>query len=222
MRLCFLAVTVVCLVTLFPGRSDAKSCVVSDPTDRALNVRETPNGRVINRLRNGRTVEITQFENDAKGRPWGYATGYYKGRFRNWGWVFMAAVACDGAQDISQVDGKSCVVADPVDPTLNVRATPNGELINRLRNGRKIKITEIRNDAQGRPWGYAVGNYQGQFRKWGWVFLKNVDCSGSQPDRAVAADPGRSEPPVTSPIEIEVRKPSQGQQQDFNAWLGIS
>jgi hypothetical protein len=191
MRLCFLAVTVVCLVTLFPGRSDAKSCVVSDPTDRALNVRETPNGRVINRLRNGRTVEITQFENDAKGRPWGYATGYYKGRFRNWGWVFMAAVACDGAQDISQVDGKSCVVADPVDPTLNVRATPNGELINRLRNGRKIKITEIRNDTQGRPWGYAVGNYQGQFRKWGWVFLKMLivqvrSLTGQSPQIPVA------------------------------------
>lgn len=134
----------------------------------------------------------------------------------------MAAVACDGAQDISQVDGKSCVVADPVDPTLNVRATPNGELINRLRNGRKIKITEIRNDARGRPWGFAVGNYQGQFRNWGWVFLQNVDCSGLQPDQAVAADPGHSEVPITSSIEIEVKKPSPEQQQDFNAWLGIS
>lgn len=222
MRLCFMAVLVVCLVTFFPEKSNAKSCVVSDPTDRALNVRETPNGRVINRLKNGRTVEITQFENDAKGRPWGYATGYYEGRFRNWGWVFMAAVACNGEQELSQVDGKSCVVADPVDPTLNVRATPNGELINRLRNGRRIKITEIRNDAQGRPWGYAVGNYQGQFRKWGWVFLQNVDCSGFQPGQTVAADPDRSEAPITSPIEIEVKKPSQEQQQDFNAWLGIS
>ncbi|WP_150496613.1 SH3 domain-containing protein [Roseibium aquae] len=219
-----MAVPFVLLATILPERVDAKSCVISDPTDRALNVRETPNGRVINRLKNGRTVEITQFENDAKGRPWGYATGYYEGRFRNWGWVFMEALACGGPKDISQIAGKSCVVADPVDPTLNVRATPNGELINRLRNGRIIRITEIRDDANGRPWGYAVGNFNGQFRNWGWVFLQHVDCSNAPLDEAVAGggDPARSATPVTSPVESELKKPSQEQQEDFNAWLGIS
>ena len=92
-RVCFLSCSLLFFIFGFSNQVQAKSCVISDPTDRALNVRETPNGRIINRLKNGRTVEIVQFQNDAKGRPWGYATGYYEGDFRNWGWVFMAAVA---------------------------------------------------------------------------------------------------------------------------------
>lgn len=162
------------------NKSYASSCIIADPQDTALNVRATPNGKVINRLRNGRIVEITRSKNDAKGRPWGYAEGLYNGKYRKWGWVFMAAVDCQGNRSVKVSKPPSaelkCVVADPVDPTLNVRSTPNGTLINRLKNGREIRILRTKNDTKGRPWGYAVGHYKGQFREWGWVFMQNVDC----------------------------------------------
>lgn len=71
------------------------SCIIADPADTALNVRATPNGEIINRLRNGRVVTIERLQNDAKGRPWGYASGKYKGKHRQWGWVYMEAVNCN-------------------------------------------------------------------------------------------------------------------------------
>lgn len=66
-----------------------KTCFINDTTDTTLNVRATPNGKIINRLRNGRQVTITQIKNDNKGRPWGLAA--------NWGWVYMPKVSCDGS-----------------------------------------------------------------------------------------------------------------------------
>lgn len=77
---------------------------------------------------------------------------------------------------VQPLQARECVIADPTDTSLNVRATPNGTLVNSLRNGREVTITEIRNDAKGRPWGYAVGQYKGQFRNWGWVFMARVKC----------------------------------------------
>ena len=71
-----------------------QNCTAAETDGSVLNVRATPNGELINRLRNGREIAITQYQNDSKGRPWGYATGYYNGKFRNWGWVFMASVRC--------------------------------------------------------------------------------------------------------------------------------
>jgi len=159
--------------------AQAKSCVIADAQDTALNVRDAPNGRVINRLRNGRKVEISKFLNDSKGRPWGYANGKYKGNYRNWGWVFMASLDCASSNEKDLPAKLSCIVADPLDPTLNVRSSPNGTVINRLRNGRKINVTRIKKDLKGRPWGYAVGDYKGRFRQWGWVFMRNIDCNNT-------------------------------------------
>lgn len=69
-------------------------CFISDSEDTALNVRDTPNGKIINRLKNGREIIIKAVRHDKKGRPWGYAIGYYKGKLRNWGWVFTASINC--------------------------------------------------------------------------------------------------------------------------------
>ena len=81
----------------------ARSCLIADQSDTSLNVRDSPNGKVINRLRNGRQVEIGRTSNDGKRRPWGFATGQYQGKNRNWGWVFMEAINCgeDGSKRIA-------------------------------------------------------------------------------------------------------------------------
>ena len=168
------------LITAFVTPVHAQNCIIADPSDTSLNVRETPNGKVINRLRNGRKVVIQSKRNDAKGRPWGYATGLYKGRNRNWGWVFMQSVNCGRVAQRSVSGGKKCVINDITDTSLNVRERPNGKVINRLRNGRQVSIIKTSNDSKGRPWGYAVGQYKGQNRNWGWVFMEGVQCGGSR------------------------------------------
>ncbi len=71
-----------------------KKCYVTDPTGTPLRVRSEPNGREINRLRNGREVYIQETGYDAKGRPWAYVAGYYKGNWRNWGWVYREFISC--------------------------------------------------------------------------------------------------------------------------------
>jgi len=81
-------------VSMQPAEAGSRRCQVTDPTGTPLNVRARPNGRVINRLRNGRRVEILQSSHDSRGRSWVYVGGYYKGRWREWGWVFREFVSC--------------------------------------------------------------------------------------------------------------------------------
>lgn len=172
---------------LFSFEARASNCVIADHTDTSLNVRESPNGNVINRLRNGRTISIDRILNDSKGRPWGYATGLYKGKDRKWGWVFMESVDCSGNGARTEAKARlslrmptnpyGCVVTEKGDSALNVRDRPNGKVVNRLSNGKRIDIRKIGSDAKGRPWGYATGKHRGIDREWGWVFMQSVDCS---------------------------------------------
>lgn len=69
-------------------------CRIADPNDVSLNVRDRPNGKLINSLRNGREVYIHKIGYDKKGRSWARVGGYYKGRYRNWGWVFRRYIDC--------------------------------------------------------------------------------------------------------------------------------
>ncbi|OIP73481.1 MAG: peptide-binding protein [Oscillatoriales cyanobacterium CG2_30_44_21] len=69
-------------------------CQVTDPTGTPLNVRDSPNGEIINALRNGREVYIHKKTYDAQGRPWVLVGGYYEGIYKTWGWVFREFVSC--------------------------------------------------------------------------------------------------------------------------------
>ncbi|WP_204103671.1 MULTISPECIES: hypothetical protein [Spirulina sp. CCY15215] len=69
-------------------------CEVTDPTGTPLNVRDSPNGRVVNALRNGREVYIIEIAYDRKNRPWAKIGGYYQGEYRIWGWVFREFISC--------------------------------------------------------------------------------------------------------------------------------
>ncbi len=177
-------------VLVLVSASEARDCVIEDASDTSLNVRDSPNGTVINQLRNGRSVTIGAIQNDPRGRPWGHASGQYQGQHRNWGWVFMQSVNCSGTstRSTSNSSGKECIIADPNDSSLNVRDRPNGKVVNRLRNGRKISVVRTKNDSRGRPWGYAVGKYQGRNRNWGWVFMQLVECGGGQSKRVAGGD----------------------------------
>ncbi|MFB2976930.1 hypothetical protein [Microseira sp. BLCC-F43] len=69
-------------------------CKVTDPTGTPLNVRDRPNGRVINTLRNGREVRIDDIASDEQGRSWAKVGSYQNGRYRVWGWVIREFISC--------------------------------------------------------------------------------------------------------------------------------
>jgi len=71
-----------------------KVCLVTDPTDSPLNVRDRPNGEIINALKNGREVYIHEIALDEQNRSWAKVGGYYEGEYRIWGWVFREFISC--------------------------------------------------------------------------------------------------------------------------------
>ncbi len=52
------------------GADFGKTCTVSDPTDTPLNIRQQPNGKIIDRLDNGMQVEVLRTRTDRKGEIW--------------------------------------------------------------------------------------------------------------------------------------------------------
>lgn len=71
---------------------------------------------------------------------------------------------------------RTCIITPSDGPALNVRDKPNGKVVNRLTWFRLVDIVRTRNDSKGRPWGYAIGNYKGKQRNWGWIFMKETHC----------------------------------------------
>ena len=46
------------------------TCFVTDPTDSSLNVRNTPNGKVVDKIANNTEVIIKSIKKDSKGKAW--------------------------------------------------------------------------------------------------------------------------------------------------------
>ncbi|NJL63022.1 MAG: SH3 domain-containing protein [Methylacidiphilales bacterium] len=82
----------------FNPKADASNastvCKITDPTGTPLNVRSHPNGKIINRLQNGKNVDITEIGYDNRGRHWVKVAGYHNGKYREWGWVIREFVSC--------------------------------------------------------------------------------------------------------------------------------
>ncbi len=76
-----------------PAKAE-KVCQVTDPTGTPLNVRNKPNGRIINTLSNGDEVYIIKTINDGENRSWAKVSGYDKGEHRALGWVFREFISC--------------------------------------------------------------------------------------------------------------------------------
>jgi hypothetical protein len=60
-----------------------------------------------------------------------------------------------------------CVVTDPTSTPLNIRASPNGQIVGNLRNGDTVVIQAVVFRGQGRPWANIGG---------GWVFREFISC----------------------------------------------
>lgn len=78
----------------FAGSQKVNICKVTDPTATPLNIRDKPNGRVINTLKNGKKVDIIETSFDNQNRPWVKVGGYHNGTYKVWGWVIREFISC--------------------------------------------------------------------------------------------------------------------------------
>lgn len=91
-----LSVLFLCFVVSSYSQAEARYvCIVTDPTGTPLNVRATPNGKIVTTLKNGNRVYFLDTANDEKGRPWA-KVGIQKDAttIRILGWVIREFVSC--------------------------------------------------------------------------------------------------------------------------------
>ena len=89
--------TVITALIIFLGTGAvawAQMCVVNDPTGTPLNVRTTPNGRIMTSLVNGTKVFIQRISYDNLDRPWVLISVYQRSGYRTLGWVFRPFLSC--------------------------------------------------------------------------------------------------------------------------------
>lgn len=70
----------------------AQTCKVTDPTGTPLNVRATPNGKIIGKLKNNTTVYISEYDYDEKERTWALVFDAKTDKYI--GWVFREFISC--------------------------------------------------------------------------------------------------------------------------------
>jgi hypothetical protein len=93
------------IISIYPGLQSAqaerdesqagKTCRVTDPTGTPLNARLQPNGKVVNRIRNGRTVYAQSIARDDEGKPWVLVAIKDRGNYKILGYVLREFVSCN-------------------------------------------------------------------------------------------------------------------------------
>jgi hypothetical protein len=92
------------LIGIYPGSLSAqaqgddiqsgKTCRVTDPTGTPLNARLRPNGKVVNRIKNGRSVYIQSIDRDDEGKPWALVAIKNQGNYKVMGYVLREFISC--------------------------------------------------------------------------------------------------------------------------------
>ena len=77
-----------------PGAASPQRCIVADPADTTLNVRQSPNGPVIGRLSNGEPVVLIQQSGD-----WQEIGDNREGKLRKLGWVWSRHLDCSSQRE---------------------------------------------------------------------------------------------------------------------------
>jgi len=86
----FLIISVLLLAN--QAQAAQSACRVADPTGTALNVRTTPNGKIVSTLNNGTSVSLLDRTSDHNGRSWGYVGSYPS--LKPIGWVYSDFLDC--------------------------------------------------------------------------------------------------------------------------------
>ena len=88
--------TIISIYSELPAQaqSSGKACRVTDPTGTPLNARLQPNGKVVNRIKNGRTVYAQSISTDNQGKPWVLVAIKNQGSYKIMGYVLREFVSC--------------------------------------------------------------------------------------------------------------------------------
>jgi hypothetical protein len=70
----------------------------------------------------------------------------------------------------------NCTVADPTGTPLNVRDSPQGNILTTLPNNVRVRAVEARNDYKGSSWSRIVDSAGNSL---GWVITRYLDCSAT-------------------------------------------
>lgn len=90
-----LAIAVAIIATTIISVARAEDvCKVTDPTGTPLNVRATPNGRIVGTLKKDTEVYIEEVAGDDKGRPWAKVSVKSKDKSKTLGWVIREFISC--------------------------------------------------------------------------------------------------------------------------------
>jgi hypothetical protein len=167
----YLLPILIVLGTVIAGASQASAvCRVADPTPTPLNVRTSPNGRIVSTLENGMLVFVLDRATDRRGQTWVFV-GSAEDQTPI-GWVFRDYIDCRPKPE--KVEVQSCLVADPTPTPLNVRTSPNGRIVSTLENGVLVSVLDRATDSRGQTWVF-VGSAEDQ-TPIGWVFRDYIDC----------------------------------------------
>lgn len=86
--------------------------------------------------------------------------------------LLAATLACGlAAPALAQ---NRCAVTDPTGTPLNIRETPNGDIIGHVSNGAGIRVINTGSDERGRAW--ALISPRGRSHVVGWVYREFVSC----------------------------------------------
>jgi hypothetical protein len=178
-------------------------CRVADPTPTPLNVRTSPDGRVVGALENGMLVSVLERKTDRRGQAWVYV-GNAEDRMPI-GWVFRDYVDCRPDRGTALQTVRR--VADPTPTPFHVRSSPSGRVVGTLENGMLVSILDRTTDRRGQAWVY-VGNAEDRMPI-GWAFRDYIDCrSYSAPGGSVYPDgregAARHGPQNPTPTSISV------------------
>lgn len=90
-----ISVIVLCLcLSPFSAVTAKEVCEVTDPTGTPLNIRATPNGKIVGTAMNGTELEIEDVASDGKGRPWVLVSLSSTGKRKVLGWVIREFISC--------------------------------------------------------------------------------------------------------------------------------
>jgi hypothetical protein len=167
------AIAVVMTASIATPSNAEPICRVADPTPTPLNVRTSPNGRIVGTLRNGDEITVLDRTMDRKRQGW-----VYVGRSEDRspiGWVYREYIDCHSTDPTPTASGQTgCRVTDPTPTPLNVRTTPNGRIVGTLDNNVLVSVLDRSVDDRGRSWVY-VGRSEDR-SPIGWVYREYIDC----------------------------------------------
>ena len=89
---------------------------------------------------------------------------------------FLFLVGVLAFAGVQNAKADQCKVTDPTGTPLNVRASPNGRMTGKVRNGTIVYIEQYSSDRKGKPWA-RIGTYRGRnYVILGWVYREFISC----------------------------------------------